>query len=348
MTSPHTAAVLPSRNEPTTIAAVTRAVDAALDDPTAVIINADSSDTTDTVAAFMGTSTSARKVMVTGLPRGKGAQILQGLDWLSSGTGPVLIADTDTRDPDPAVYRALLDSIGSGSAMAIADYPRYADEGDLTNHIARPLIDAAFGLDVPQPLAGDLALSSATVGILPAAHRTLAEPEAVCVTGYGIDAFLLLTAARGGAVTPVHVQTPKRHAASFPHLKDIYDQAVPVLLAMTTARPAPASVPGPDPVYRAAPRPVDLGRLGEMVSTLDAFAPYEPRYDAHPWPLPLVDAWHTVRSGIAPTEAARSLWPHYVHRVRTWLIARPGAGELAAAHTRLNAALSFPARSHTP
>lgn len=253
-------------------------------------MHADSSDTTETMGAFVRTWTRARKVTLTGLPRGKGLQIARGLGWLSSSTGPVLIADTDTRAPDPAVYRVLLDTVGSGSAMSIADYPRYADEANLTNHIARPLIAAACGLDVPQPLAGDLALSPSTVTAVQSALHALAQPEAVAVDGYGIDVFLLLTAARAGTVTPVHIETPKRHAASFPHLKAIYDQAVPVLLALTAARPVPPPVPGPEPMYRAAPRPVDLDRLRTMVAALDDLAPYEPRYDAHPWPLPLVDA----------------------------------------------------------
>jgi glucosylglycerate synthase len=345
---PHAAAVLPSRNEPSTIAAVTRAVDAALGDPAAVIVHADSSDTPDTVAAFSTTPTRARKVTLTGLPRGKGIQVLSALDRLGPHVGPVLIADTDTRAPDPALYRALLNLAGRGSSVAIADYPRYIDEGNLTHHIARPLIAATTGHDIPQPLAGDLALSHGALSALPDAHRALAQPEARGVGGYGIDAFLLLTAARGGPVTSLRVETPKRHAASFPHLKDIYDQAVPVLLAMTTACTALPPRPDRDPVYRAAPRPVDLDRLRTMVTTLDRFAPYQPRYDARPWPLPLAHAWHAVRNGTPPADAARTLWPYYVHRVRTWLTARPGAGELAAAHVRLSAALPFPTRSRTP
>lgn len=352
MRPPPPAAVLPSRNEPTTIAAVTAAVDAALDNPKAVIVHADSSDTHETAEAFSRTSTRARKVTLTGLPRGKGIQILRALDWLSSSTGPVLIADTDTRDPDPTIYKALLDVVSGGAVMAIADYPRFWDEANLTNHIARPLIDAALGVDIPQPLAGDLALSSGTLTTLPAARRALANPEATAVEGYGIDAFLLLTAARTGTVTPVRVNTPKRHAASFEHLAAIYAQVVPILLAMTAVRPVSPPAVGPDPVYRATFRSVDLDRLRTMVAALDDVAPYEPSYDAHPWPMPLADAWHAVRTGTSPTRAACTLWPHYVHRVRTWLIAQPGAGELSASHTRLKAALSAPApapaRSRTP
>ncbi|WP_369354587.1 hypothetical protein [Streptomyces sp. cg2] len=72
--------------------------------------------------------------------------------------------------------------------------------------------------------------------------------------------------------------------------------------------------------------------------------------NAHPWPLPVSDAWHAVRNGTPAHEAACALWPYYVHRVRTWLTATalPGerAAELAAAHARLFTALTeHPARS---
>ncbi|MDI5969440.1 hypothetical protein POF50_008810 [Streptomyces sp. SL13] len=210
-----------------------------------MIVHADSSDTPATAVAFVSTPTRARKVALSGLPRSKGAQVFQALDWLGQVTGPVLIADTDTRDPDPAAYRALLDHTADG--CAIADYPRYWGEANLTNHLARPLIDAAFGIDVPQPLAGDLALACGTVTVLPAARRALTAPEAAAVDGYGIDAFLLLAAARTGTVTPVAFDAPKQHGASFPHLATIYDQAVPVLLALASARPAPPPVHRPNP-----------------------------------------------------------------------------------------------------
>ncbi|MEU5793188.1 hypothetical protein ABZ800_06595 [Streptomyces sp. NPDC047813] len=70
------AAILPSRNEPATITAVTTAVDTALGNGPTVIVNADSSDTPTTTANFAATGTRAKKVPLAGLTRGKGAQIL--------------------------------------------------------------------------------------------------------------------------------------------------------------------------------------------------------------------------------------------------------------------------------
>ncbi|WP_258038829.1 hypothetical protein [Streptomyces sp. SM12] len=74
--TPAAAAILPSRNEPETIGNVISAVDTALNDPRAVIIHADSSDTRATALAATRTPTRAKLVQLADLPRGKGAQIL--------------------------------------------------------------------------------------------------------------------------------------------------------------------------------------------------------------------------------------------------------------------------------
>lgn len=70
MTGPPVA-ILPSLDEPDTIAGVTAAVDAALDDPTALIIHADASPTLRTAEAFRATPTRARTLCLSGLPVGK-------------------------------------------------------------------------------------------------------------------------------------------------------------------------------------------------------------------------------------------------------------------------------------
>ncbi|MET9418859.1 hypothetical protein ABZY03_32660 [Streptomyces klenkii] len=344
-------AILPSRNEPATITAVTAAVDTALAQSQALIIHADSSDTTDTTRLFATTITQAAKVPLTGLVRGKGAQILAAArhpDLTKAKT--VLIADTDTRNPDPAVYRTLLDHVRSGAAFAIADYPRHWDEANLTNHLARPLIAATTGHDVPQPLAGDLALSHNALTAVLCAAKTLPTEVSACVDGYGIDAFLLLTAATCGRIASVRFDGPKQHAGSFPHLPDIYHQAVPVLLHLTAAwTPGPAVASRVPVEYRAAGREIEPARLQAMLTTLNSLAPSPNGYDVDPWPLPAAAAWHAVNSGTPATDAAPRLWPHYLRRVTDWLTSgqhtttAQRAEQLAAAHTRLHTALLTPA-----
>ncbi|MDT0489745.1 hypothetical protein RM717_04400 [Streptomyces griseus] len=348
MTLPFTAAILPSRNEPTTIAAVTTAADQAMGEQS-VIVHADSSDAPDTAARFASTPTRAGKVALTGLRRGKGAQILAALRHPElAGVEAVLIADTDTRAPDPALYRALLDQVRGQAAFAIADYPRHWDEANLTNHLARPLIAATTGHDVPQPLAGDLALTRRALDTVTRTAAALPPDLAPCVDGYGIDAFLLLTAAGLGPLASVRTDEPKRHAASFPHLAVIFRQAVPVLLHLTARRtPTPAPTPDSLSAYRTDDRVLAPDRLTGMLTTLENLTPGRHRYDdERPWPLPVVDAWRAVNSGTPPTEAAAGLWPHYLRRVHDWLTcaqhatAQHRAVQLAAAHVGLHTDLT--------
>ncbi|WP_217231240.1 hypothetical protein [Streptomyces anulatus] len=348
MSVPFTAAILPSRNEPATIAAVTTAADQATGEG-AVIVHADSSDTPDTAARFAATLTRAGKIALTGLPRGKGAQILAALQHPElADAEAVLIADTDTRTPTPGLYRALLDQVHGGAAFAIADYPRYWDEANLTNHLARPLIAATTGLDVPQPLAGDLAISRRALDAVTRTAATLPPDLTQCVDGYGIDAFLLVTAAATGPVASVRTDVPKRHAASFPHLPVIFHQAVPVLLHLTAPRtPPPAPGLGSPSPYRTDDRVLTPDRLTAMLTMLRDLSSQPHRYDdGRPWPLPVADAWRAINSGAPPVEAAAELWPHYLHRVHGWLTraqhltARHRADQLAAAHVRLHTDLT--------
>lgn len=342
-----TAAILPSHNEPATIAAVTAAVGAALTGRRAVIVHADSSHTPDTSRHFAATRTRAVKVPLTGLARGKGAQILDAARHPEiTSADAVLIADTDTRNPNPAVYATLLDRVRAGAACAIADYPRHWDEANLTNHLARPLIAATTGHDVPQPLAGDLAVSREALTAVIRTAETLSTELSACVDGYGIDAFLLLTAASVGPVASVRLDEPKQHAGSFPHLPAIYHQAVPVLLRMTAiGLPQTAPVGRVATRYRVADRDIEPACLQAMLTTLEGLGPSPYRYDEHPWPLPAADAWHAVNSGVPALDAARWLWPHYVRRIRDWLTSaqhtttRQRADTLAAAHAHLHAAV---------
>ena len=254
------------------------------------------------------------------------------------------MADTDTRNPDPDTYRALLARIETGASLAVADYPRHWDEANLTHHLARPLIAATTGHDVPQPLAGDIAISRQCLDAALRAAETLPDDVAMCVNGYGIDAFLLLTAASVGRIASVRVAHAKQHAGSFPHLPTIYHEAVPALLHLTGRR-SPPQMPGDESGYRIADRRLEPAQLRSMLTTLDGFVPRPDRHDSRPWSFVVAEAWQAVHQGGPPVRAARLLWPHYLHRVRDWLThgqlapATSRAGMLSDNHTRLHTAI---------
>jgi glucosylglycerate synthase len=317
-------AILPSLDEPDTIAGVAAAVDAALDDEHALIVHADASTSPATNQAFRATMTRARTLSLTGLPAGKGGQVLAALRRLAPA-GPVLLADTDTRNPQTATYRALLDqitgpasSISTRSGIALANYRRFWDEANLTNHLARPLIAAATGHDVPQPLAGDVALAPTAVAAVDPAYVALPAELARAVDGYGIDAFLLQVAATTGLpVTSVPLPLTKQHAPSFPHLPAIFAQAVPVLLRLAAVPSRCASLG----MFHLADRSVPEQRLDAMLGTLAGLRPAQGRYDGRCWPEAVAECWYAVAEGTAATDAAGWLWPAYLDHVGAWLSA---------------------------
>jgi hypothetical protein len=327
VTHPRVTAILPSLDEPDTISAVTTAVDAALHHPGSLIVHADASATQATAAAFRATPTRARTLCLTGIPRGKGIQIRRALDHLDEDS-TVLLADTDTANPDPTTYRALLDAIDAGAAIALADYQRFWDEGNLTNHVARPLIAAATGHDVPQPLAGDIAICATTVKTMAQRFAALPTEIARCVDGYGIDAFLLHTAAfTGGPVVSIRLNITKRHAPSFPHLPAIFTQAVPVLLHPAASNPAAAPQVGD---FRLADRNLPRPQLAAMQAQLQALRPPGHRYPETAWPQALADAWRSTADGVPALAAAQWLWPTYLDRVHAWLAATNSMATRAA------------------
>lgn len=348
--SPRVAAVLPSRDEVMTIADVARAVDAAISESHGTVLNIDKSTDAATAAAFRRARCRSRRYNVAAPMRGKGAQVLSGLSRCADAADCVLLADTDTRSPAPDSYRQLVRAVLSGADLALAGYRRYWYEGNLTNHIARPLVAAVTGQDIPQPIVGDIALSGRAARTILAEYRTLAPSLRPAVHGYGIDAFITLTVAlRGGPVVAVPLDRVKRHAPSFPHLQSIFDEAVPVLLADSPrAHPAVASIV---PQFALEADVLPVSAITTMCDWLDRAAlPVIPG-DAL-WPTPLVTAWMRAREGEPLDRITRDLWPSYAQRTRQYLDEGQDArlpfiqDDLAASMTAFLTAAREPTRRH--
>lgn len=231
------AAVLPSRDEAATVGAVAQAVDNAVSDQHAMVINADSSMSRDTREAFEAASLRASRRTLPHLRRGKGTQALRAMEDIT-GADCVMMIDTDTRDPSAPLYRRLVDAVLDGADLALLDYTRTWFEGNLTNHVARPLVAANAGSDIPQPIVGDIALSRRALEWVLHAYHGAELPLRDCVDGYGIDAFITQTVALAeGIVQSLLTGRVKRHAPSFPHLPVIFAEAVPVLLGAAGIAP---------------------------------------------------------------------------------------------------------------
>ncbi|MEU6261779.1 hypothetical protein [Saccharopolyspora shandongensis] len=313
------AAILPSRDEPCTIAGVALAVDDALADDTAAVsgsdpllLHADASSTPDTAEAFGTTTLRSPFRIMSGLECGKGRQIMHALDRINLDR-PVLIADTRTRNPSPELYRALLDAVRRGAAIAVADHPRWWDEAHLTHHLARPLTAATLGIDVPQPLAGDIALSPAAWHALRCQWRNLTLEMKICVGGADIDAFLLQTAAAPGRVESVRATDVKRHAAHFPRPATFREVASVLLAPAATTTPHAIDLAVPRIAYRPVAA-VEITARRERLAAMKRRAAAVMR-----WPAAVATAWRAVATGTPATDVSEWLWPSYLHKVRMWL-----------------------------
>lgn len=212
-------AILPSREEAATIAQVASAVDRVMQGGAGSIVNVDCSKSDLTQRTFCSVSTATSKKSVHTGTAGKGYQVLLGLAEERTA-GRYLLVDTDNSRPEATVFAALLSAVDEGADLAIADYNRLWIEGNLTNHVARPILYASVGLDLPQPISGDIAISGRLAkAVLEAFELIKIDGLAACVGGYGIDAFIVLVAAKAGFdIVQVPVRRRKYHATSFPHL----------------------------------------------------------------------------------------------------------------------------------
>ncbi|MGH3624172.1 MAG: hypothetical protein ACRDQ5_20675 [Sciscionella sp.] len=335
MTTTSWAVVLPSRDEPNTIAAVAMAADRTLGDPDALIVNVDHSRDNSTKQAFDSASTRARRQYLPVPSLGKGVQLLHGLGYVRQlGFGRALVLDTDVTNPSSLLYGSLVAAVEQGCDFAVPAYRRHWFEANLTNHVVRPLLAATTGVDIDQPLAGDVALSVEAVAALE--HRYGAQTDAMlraCIGGYGIDAFVTLAvAAMRGRIRSVVWKGTKHHASSFGHLPKIYREAVPVLLAVTAWSDPIGAVPHTyDLAPTALPEPSLIAMLQELRDLRSACLQLA---TGHPsWPKALSTAWLRTRRGDAPILVAERLWPFYLDRVMDYLAIGHSQGVAAATDT---------------
>ena len=328
------AVILPSRDEAATIAGVAVAADLAIHDQQAMLINVDHSVDEATKRAFLSAPLVARRHYVRTSRLGKGLQVEEGLSLARElGFRRVLMLDTDVRNPSVLINGALVRAVEAGHELAVPQYRRMWYEGNLTNHVARPLIAATLGVDLAQPLAGDFAFSATILDDVLARRARLAGTRlASCVDGYGIDAFIVLAAILNGhSVCSVRIPELKQHAPSFPHFPRIYHDVVPVLLdgcALGFDR-HPAGFAGG---FQLEPGRLPPDTFREMQNGLTAMSSGSGVCpDPSRWTTDLLTAWRHVCRGSDPLIAACELWPRYVDRVKQYLAEGQARGVTSAA-----------------
>lgn len=201
---------LPSFNEADTIAAVATDIDTALQAQSfrygAELVNVDNSSTDGTSAAFSTAPTRCSKRTITTPPAsGKGGNWQTILRLAQDeGVDAVLFADTDLAEVPASWIDALLRCVHSGADVCYPLRPPTWNGGDLTYHLAYPMLASTYGVDLREPLSGEVALSSTAM------DRLLQETWLVSERRFGVD-FLLATVAATQRWTTAALRTPRRN-----------------------------------------------------------------------------------------------------------------------------------------
>jgi hypothetical protein len=330
--------ILPTRNEERTIARVAETVDTALQDVDLTIVQSDASSSDATVDAFRLANVRANTKTLRVTDAGKGRQVLAALKMYYRSTDVILILDTDNRAPLASIYKRLFFEIAHGADFSIVNYRRHWFEGNLTNHIARPLIFANLGIDVPQPISGELAISRRHAEFVLQTKERLPDSILPAVNGYGIDAFLLLTSGLfDGRITTVETQATKLHAPSFPHLAQIFREAVPVLCLPLFRRPSPILKKWIGQFELS--EPTHSPDIASMIAALEGLGAVAGR----PVQLPeaLASVWFRCDGAAAALAAVDELWTDYLSSVRLYLQIGLSAGPVKAHEFLISASKRF-------
>lgn len=191
---------IPTRNEAETISSVVQIVDEGLREffpqDQRIIVNADNSSTDKTGEIFLASHSEAEKrvVYTDNQTGGKGSNLFAIFDAARQvGADRVIVLDGDLRSAEPWWIGQLSTAVECAeAAIAIPTYRRRRYEGNVTNHLASPLVAGAFGRVLRQPIAGAMAFNARFLERI----DTWPRPESTEL--YGIDIYLTAHALREG------------------------------------------------------------------------------------------------------------------------------------------------------
>jgi glycosyltransferase involved in cell wall biosynthesis len=157
---------IPSFNEVRTISNVAATADRGLREyfphKKPVIINADNDSPDGTREAFLSAETKAPKIYIS-TPKGekgKGRNVRNLFQAaVELGAKAVVIVDADLTSFTPKWIQRLGEPLFSGFDYVSPIYERHKYDASITNHFARPLLQALYGLRISQPIGGDFGFS---------------------------------------------------------------------------------------------------------------------------------------------------------------------------------------------
>jgi len=238
--------------------------------------------------------------------------------------------DTDTRNSSVEMYSSLMKSVTDGVALAIADYPRLWHEGNLTNHVVRPMLAAIPGVNIRQPIAGDYALSNVAVNTLLDWLDNSPEAQRMhdFIDGYGIDVTIVLRSLEVGRIVSVPFTDAKKHAASFPHFHEIFRDEVAVLLSSLHSCALMSNTL--DDSFRIIDEKLSDERYHAMLARMDLWLTEAPLAAFPRLSDALLSGLVDIMRGCEPNKALARIWPSYVAYARDYIVTGHTKGIKAA------------------
>ena len=188
---------IPSLNEASTISSVVSTVNLGLsrvNNVTAVIINADNDSKDGTKEAFLSTKTLfPKKYINSGKSRiGKGYNMLNVLRIAARMDADCIFFDADLRSIKPEWILKYLKALEDGFDFISPSYMRSKNAATVTNHLIYPIFRGILGVDIRQPIGGDIALSKNLVKFI--LQQLEINPPNFNITGFGIDSYISCSA----------------------------------------------------------------------------------------------------------------------------------------------------------
>lgn len=267
---------IPTRNEAATIADVARTADEGLAElcPSGdgVIVLADNGSTDGTVDRFLETPLRSRTEVVRTAAEGtgKGSNVFALIEKsLELGARRLVLLDGDVRSVRPDwVCTLARASDGPEPRMVLPVYRRNRYEATSTNHLVRPLLAAAFGAYVQQPIGGDFAFNRAFLERVGAWRR----PQSANL--YGIDVWLTANALRSGLRLIEAPLGRKVHNSPFPKIlylpQQVLDALFQVVAEVGELRPRQPAEP-PDTAVDEVAVPQDPQLVERICRTVHGY-----------------------------------------------------------------------------
>jgi glycosyltransferase involved in cell wall biosynthesis len=238
-----------SRDEAATVSSVVRSADAGLSvvsrtPGSGLIVLADNGSTDGTVEKFLATHTMSEKMLIDtsamAPSTGKGTNVLALIDKALEicTVERLVLLDADVRSTTATWVPSLANAAESPSPTLVTPtYSRHRYEGNITNHLASPLIRALFGVNIQQPIGGEFALNRSLMEIV----RSWPRPESS--EYYGIDIWLTASTLLNGYLIREVPLGQKLHDPSFRTILFMPQQVIDSLFRVAVNLPRPRFEP---------------------------------------------------------------------------------------------------------